>query len=190
MSEERRFDPQKSHRLLDEERQAHWDPPRFLARLGIQPGEQVLDMGSGPGFWTLPLADIVGPEGHVWAVDVSQELLDILKLRHPPAHVSFLRDELPVVSMPDKRFDLIWAAFVFHEVMPPEKLAAEMHRLLRPQGRVAILEWRPDAAGQSGPPKHHRVSMQQLESFLTTAGFSEIKQTWSDDDSYLLEAVA
>lgn len=187
-TDDRRFDQHKMHSLIGAEREARWDPPRFLARLGIQPGQTVLDLGSGPGFWSLSLAEIVGLNGKVWALDGSQEMLALLAQRNPPPQLHLLRAELPQVELPDASADWIWAAFVFHEVTPPEKLASEMRRLLKVGGQVALLDWRPDALAQAGPPRHHRVSVQAVTKYLLDAGFAAVKQTWQDDDNYLLEA--
>ena len=96
---EKRFDPQKRHGLLSEKRQARWNPPQFLQRFAVQPGHAVLDLGCGPGFWTLPLAGIVGPTGTVWALDVSQEMLDALTEQQPPAHVIPVLGELPQIGL-------------------------------------------------------------------------------------------
>ncbi len=185
---DRRFDPHKSRVLLDAQRLAHWDPPHFLARFGLKPGQTIVDLGCGPGFWTLPLAEIAGPEGVVWALDASRELLDALAQRNPPPQVRLRLTELPVVDLPDASVDFIWAAFVFHEVTPAQRLAGEIRRLLGPQGRVAILEWRPDALGQSGPPRRHRLLADQVTGCLKTAGFPNATSTWQDEDTYLIEA--
>ena len=186
--DDRRFDHTKMHALIGPEREARWDPPHFLSRLAIQPGQSVLDIGSGPGFWSLPLAQIVGPDGIVWALDVSQEILDLLAQRNPPAQLRMLRAELPQIELPSSSMDWIWAAFVFHEVTPPETLASEMRRLLKENGALAVLDWRPDAITESGPPRHHRLSVEQVTKYLLDAGFKSVIQTWHDDDAYLLEA--
>ena len=188
LPDERRFDHKKMHALIGPERESHWSPLRFLSQLGIQPGQSVLDLGSGPGFWSLPLAEIVGPKGIVWALDVSQEMLDLLAQRNPPTQVHLLRAELPKVELPDSSLDWIWAAFVMHEITPPEALTNEMHRLLKENGTIAILDWRPDAVREAGPPRHHRLSVDQITKYMLKAGFKSVIQTWQDDDTYLLEA--
>lgn len=186
--DERRFDHHKMNFLIGEERKARWEPARFLTKLDIQPGASVLDIGSGPGFWSIPLAEKVGADGIVWALDVSQEMLDLLLQHNPPAQIRTIHSELPKIELPNSSLDWIWAAFVFHEVTPPETLASEMRRLLKENGTLAVLDWRPDAIAESGPPRHHRLSVEQVTKYLCEAGFKSVTQTWQDDEAYLLEA--
>jgi ubiquinone/menaquinone biosynthesis C-methylase UbiE len=184
----RRFDPQKRQSLLHGDRQNRWNPPRFLAHLDLLPGQTVLDLGCGPGFWTLPLAEMVGPEGTVWALDASQEMLDALAERHPPPQVRLIRGELPAIDLPDASVDRAWGAFVFHEVDLPQQLASELRRVVRTEGRVGILDWRPDASSGGGPPSTHRLRAKQVKSYLRAAGFPSVAQTWQDENAYLVEA--
>lgn len=184
--QDKRFDPQKRHGLLSEERQARWNPDTFLQRFDLRPGQTALDLGSGPGFWTLPLAGHVGPTGKVWALDVSREMLDTLAELQPPAHVVPLLGELPAIDLDPDSVDFIWAAFVYHEV--EGDLPDEMWRVARPAGRVAILEWRPDAADQSGPPGDHRVWPDEVRQALSRAGFINIEEAWRDANAYLISA--
>ena len=186
--DDRRFDHHKLHALTTPERQARWDPPRFLSRFAIRPGEAVLDLGAGPGFWTFPLADMVGDKGTVWALDVSKDMLDAIAKRNPPGQVRLLQAELPGINLPDSIIDWIWAAFVFHEVAPPEKMAGEMSRLIKDKGVVAVLDWRPDKASEGGPPPQYRLSGAQVIKYLHDAGFGSVEQTWQDEDAYLIQA--
>lgn len=184
---ERRFNPKKGNNLLSDERQARWNPPQFLKRLDLQEGQVALDLGCGPGFWTLPLADIVGPSGKVWALDVSQELLDALAQRNPPGQVQLIRNELPTMDLPDSSVDLTWAAFIYHE-MESDGLAAELRRVVRPNGQVAILDWRPDGETDSEPPTEHRVWPEEVKQALYQAGFVQVSETWRDSEAYLIVA--
>lgn len=185
---ERRFNPEKRHGLHSAERTAKWQPRSLLKHLGIQPGHAVLDLGCGTGFWTLPLADIVGASGKVWALDVSQEMLDALADRKPPPTVRPLLSELPHIDLTDAAVDWIWGAFVVHEVEPLAGLMAEMRRVLRLGGQVAVLDWRPDAASNDGPPSHHRLSPVTVTEQLQAAGFEILPQDWQHEDGYLIEA--
>lgn len=185
---EKRFDPQRRAVLTGAERWKGWNPPKLLTLAGAQQGFKAVDMGCGSGFFTLPLADLVGPTGLVTALDVSRELLDELAGQKPPGHVRVVQGELPRVDLPDAAFDFVWVAFVFHEVEPPAALAKEMRRVLRAGGVAAVLDWRPDATGEGGPPRHHRLSSDQVRRHLEAAGFSAVMEKWRDDDAYLVQA--
>jgi len=58
----------------------------------------------------------------------------------------------------------------------------------RPGGQVVILDWRPDAEVDQGPPRNHRLWLEQIVAWLRQAGFAEVKQIWQDADTYLVEA--
>jgi ubiquinone/menaquinone biosynthesis C-methylase UbiE len=180
-----RFDPQNKDYLISAQREARWQPAKFMQRLSVSAGQRVLDLGCGPGLWTLPLADRVGPSGIVWALDVSQEMLDKLAGRHPPTQVRLLRSELPEIDLPVNSVDLTWAAFVLHEVTPLDHMLRELRRV---GTRAAILDWRPDATGEGGPPREHRLWPHEVITALQAAGFGLASQTWQDEDNYLIEA--
>ncbi len=188
--ESRRFDPKKCDKLLSEERWAKWNPPVLFAAAGVREGMAVLDLGCGPGFWTLPLAEIVGPGGQVVALDVSQELLDALMARTPPPQVWPFLGELPAIGLPDASVDFIWAAFVYHEVENPSALVSEMRRVLRPEGTVAVLDWRPDAVSENGPPRSDRVAPEDVAAALEMGGLRNSAIVWKDEDTYRVEARA
>ncbi len=186
--QDHRFDPKRSSGLTNAERAARWQPVRLLQRLDILPGQTVLDLGCGPGFWTFPLADIVGPRGIVWALDISPEMLDALSARKPPAQVHPLRSELPQIDLPDASIDWIWGAFMAHEVEPLADLIKEVRRVLRLGGQVGLLDWRPDAVHEDGPPRHHRLDPEVIRRALQENGFRLMPSDWEDEDAYLILA--
>jgi ubiquinone/menaquinone biosynthesis C-methylase UbiE len=185
-TEGRRFDESNRDSLLGHERESRWEPPVFLKQLDLKPGQAVLDLGCGPGFWTLPLADAVGPSGTVWALDGSRGMLEALKRREPPEQVRTVFSELPEIKLPDRSIDFIWASFIVHELHEPAGLIKEMSRVLKPGGRAAVLEWRREGRTDDGPPAHHRIAASDLSGHLAGAGFSESRQIWQDDDYYMV----
>jgi ubiquinone/menaquinone biosynthesis C-methylase UbiE len=188
--DDRRFDPKKCGALIGTERWNRWNPPHLLSLAGLQNNSNitVVDLGCGPGFWTLPMSEIVGPYSQIIALDSSQEMLEALESRHSPINVNLTLCELPSIPLPASSVDFIWAAFVFHEVTPVSVLAAEMRRVLRPGGRLALLDWRPDGASGNGPPRHHRLSFEQVREHISSAGFKTIQPAWQDQDAYLMSA--
>jgi ubiquinone/menaquinone biosynthesis C-methylase UbiE len=115
-------------------------------------------------------------------------MLEALVERKPPAQVQPLLSELPHIDLPDASVDSIWGAFVIHEVEPLDELMVEMQRVLRPGGYLAILDWRPDAAHDDGPPLAHRLASDAIIHHLQAAGFQQVSQTWQNEDAYLVEA--
>lgn len=188
VSEAKRFNPKKHAVLLEAAREAKWHPRALLRQVGVQPGQVVVDLGCGPGFWTFPLADLVTSTGVVWALDISREMLDALMARHPPEQVHTMCIELPRIPLPAASADLIWAAFVVHEIELLDYLMREIQRVLKVGGRVAVLDWRPDAVHEDGPPRAHRLDVGVIRNGLQTAGLTLLDSPWQHEDAYLVMA--
>jgi SAM-dependent methyltransferase len=110
----------------------------FADAVGIDTGQDVLDVGCGPGALTAELVRRLGPE-HVAAVDPSESFVEACRLRHPGVDVQVGRaEQLPY---PDGRFDAALAQLVLHFVSDPEAAAREMIRVLRPAGLVGASVW-------------------------------------------------
>lgn len=184
----KRFSHTRYSKLISPERWSAWNPPEFLKRFGLSAGSCVLDVGCGPGFWTLPLADIVSPTGRVDALDVSPEMLEYLAQQSPPAQVKSVLGDGTRIPLEDNSTDFAWVAFVYHELEPPTAFLAELARVLRHGSGLAILDWRSDATGSQGPPKDHRISPETVITQLAEAGFTSPIQSWQNEDTYLIEA--
>jgi ubiquinone/menaquinone biosynthesis C-methylase UbiE len=113
----------------------------FLRALDPKPGEQVLDVGSGPGFLAGAIADAVGPGGAVHGIDVSEPLL--ASARKHCAHqpwVEFHEADATGLPFPDHAFDAAISTQVLEYVPDVDTALAEIHRVLRPAGRVVIVD--------------------------------------------------
>jgi ubiquinone/menaquinone biosynthesis C-methylase UbiE len=121
------------------------NPERILAP-HVKPGMHVLDVGSAMGFFSLPLARLVGPSGRVVCVDLQQQMLDSLVRRAHRAQVldriearRCSTESLGITDLHDQiHFALLFA--VVHEVDDPARLFPEIHNVLRQGGRVLIAE--------------------------------------------------
>jgi SAM-dependent methyltransferase len=122
-------------------RLAH-DPGAILGGL-VHPGDTVVDVGCGRGFFTLALAELVGPGGTVIAADVQPEMLRRTRRR---AERRGLGDRIRYHRCAPDRLgiegeaDLVLAFWMVHEVSDPEAFLAEVRALLRPTGRLLIAE--------------------------------------------------
>ncbi len=117
--------------------------PKWLLRPLVAPGETVADLGCGPGFFTLPLAELVGNSGQVIAVDVQQGMLDMLRTRAEAAGLS--RRIQPHLATADglgvtASADFALAFWVLHEVPDQHRFLQDAHDLLRPGGRLLLVE--------------------------------------------------
>ncbi len=125
--------------------------------LGAAPGERILDVGCGPGFYCAELAEEVGPSGSVVGVDSSPAMLELAARRCAGQEAVELRPG-EAVSLPvdDASVDAAVCVQVLEYVADPTVALAEMHRALRPGGRVVV--WDVDLA---------TVSLHTADSVLT-----------------------
>jgi ubiquinone/menaquinone biosynthesis C-methylase UbiE len=164
--------------LTRNSRQAEEDCEQLLKALNIQPGQVVCDMGCGNGFYTLPIAKLVGPKGRVLAVDIQQEMLHLLALRSKDAGVRNIKPILSTVvnpKLPDGEVDLILLVDVYHEFSHPEEMLRAMRKSLKPHGRLALVEFRLE--DDNVPIKLlHKMSKEQILKEIPPNGFKLVEQ--------------
>jgi ubiquinone/menaquinone biosynthesis C-methylase UbiE len=114
------------------------------AALGAQPGERVLDVGCGPGFFVAELLDAVGTEGRVTGVDMEPTMLAVAAKRTEGRdNVAFYEAQATSLPLPDGIFDAAVSVQVLEYVQDVSAALAEIHRTLRPCGRVVVwdIDW-------------------------------------------------
>lgn len=107
--------------------------------LDLQPGERVIDVGSGPGFLCEAIAAEVGPEGAVLGVDISDDLIALCEARDPPDHLTYAKEDALALSAGDGTFDVAVSTQVAEYIPDTAGLLGEIFRVLRPGGRALIL---------------------------------------------------
>ena len=111
--------------------------------LAPQPGEDVLDIGSGPGLLAYDLAAAVGDAGSVTGVDPSESMLALSARREPAkssAPVSFVEAGALELPFEDASFDIAVSTQVYEYIEEIEAALTEAHRVLRPGGRLLVLD--------------------------------------------------
>jgi ubiquinone/menaquinone biosynthesis C-methylase UbiE len=158
--------------------------------LGAQEGERILDVGCGPGFYVAELLDAVGPGGSVVGVDVSPAMLAIAAHR-TEAHPNVAFHEAEATSLPfgDEDFDAALSVQVFEYVRDIPAALGEIHRALRPSGRVVLwdVDWT-TLSWHSAEPERMRRALaawdehlahpslpRTLAAELRRAGFEDIR---------------
>jgi len=167
----KKFDPSRAERLIAPERYQELKPDVLLKKLGTPPGSTILDLGCGNGFFTFPAAVAMG-EGMVIAADMSEPMLNLLRQRNVPDNVQILKVEEVKMDVEDTSVDAAVLIALYHEFKKPLENLAELKRVLKPDGKVLILDWDPSAERERGPGKEHRVSMDQAVTNLKSADYS------------------
>jgi ubiquinone/menaquinone biosynthesis C-methylase UbiE len=178
--EEAHFDITTANQLEDKGRVKLLQPEKLLTEAAdIVRGMTCVDFGSGIGTFTLPMAEMVGPEGVVYAIDDSDEMLRRLKARGLPTNVTVIKSDVSGTGLKDEIADFCLLSCILHELKEHEKLLRETRRLLKNGGRMLVLEWKPEF-DTPGPPKNRRLSPEYLIERLSELKFSNIKRRdWS-----------
>jgi arsenite methyltransferase len=188
------FDDQEARQLeaMDEIGDARRRRELARAALAAAPGERILDVGCGPGFYCAELLAEVGESGAVTGVDSSPAML-ALAARRCAGHdnVELLEGEALTLPVPDESFDAALTVQVIEYVADVEKALAELRRVLRPGGRVLVwdIDW-DTLSLYSGDAElservirawdehlAHRTVPRTLAGRLRAAGFAEVSMS-------------
>ena len=135
----------------------------------IKKDDSVLDLGPGMGYFTLPICEIVGNSGAVYAADIQKKMIDVIDIKAKQKNIKNLKtfligeDGLNI----DFSFDLILLFWMFHEVSEKEALLKELKIKLKDSGKILIVE-----------PKIH-VGIKQFAKEMDI-----VKNTWFDIIDY------
>ena len=156
--------------LLDGgERFGEADPGEMLSGVGVTAGSTVVDYGCGPGLFTLAAARLVGAAGTVYAVDLEPRMVRLVAQRAQQAgfaNVSAVASDGVRAALPDGVADFIVCVQIMHYQATREQrvaVARDLDRLLKADGRVMVMQWRPKR-GASG------VSYRALTAIMREAG--------------------
>jgi ubiquinone/menaquinone biosynthesis C-methylase UbiE len=166
-----KFDPTHRKMLLDPERARYLPAREILARFPVKAGDVAADIGCGPGYFTVFLAEAVGPEGRVHAVDTEPAMLDDLRDRlraRPDLRVDVVPSSEERIPLPDDSVDFAFLACVLHELNGPGTLR-EAARILRPTGALGVVDWK-KVRQAIGPPYGHRLSPRQVGAAIRDGG--------------------
>jgi ubiquinone/menaquinone biosynthesis C-methylase UbiE len=163
-------------RLIDPARDQWQRPALVMAALALKRGQTACDIGAGPGYFTLRLAEAVGPEGRVYAVDVEPRILAALRDRLAESGTA---NVVPILALPGDPLlppmtcDVALIVDTYHHFPDGPAYLRRLARSLRAGGRIVNIDYdkRPTPVG---PPLEHRLSRQEFMTEATAASLEVV----------------
>ena len=168
----RLFPPEDLGVLEGPDRDAWQEPELIMDALGIFDGAVVADVGAGGGWFTVRLAQRVGPNGLVYAEDIQPQMIESINRRVRRAGLTNVQTVIGTASNPllPGPIDALLMVEVYGQVEDPVTLLRNVMPRLKPGGRVGIVEYRLDGGGP-GPPLDQRVEPETVVRDAQAAGF-------------------
>lgn len=141
---------------------------------------KVGDFGAGSGHYTQAAAAVVGIEGKVYAVDVQEEVLKHIKVMAYAHHLSTIStvwgdiEKAGGTHLRYQSLDAVILANTFFQIADRDGLLKEIHRVLKPGGKLLVVDWA-GSYGGIGPSPQQVVSEHSAEDFFITGGFHKVK---------------
>lgn len=161
-------------RVFDDPARDAWQKPDEVVRLlGLSPGMTVIDLGAGTGYFVARLSRAVGDEGRVIATDIEPDMVRYLReraRREQLGNVEAVLTPAEGLAGPSFLADRILIVDVWHHLPDRERYAAGLAALLRPGGRIAVVDFTLDA--RHGPPREHRLPPETIRAELASAGLA------------------
>lgn len=171
-----RFDPAKAP-LLDDRARFEWVPPGEVLRLlDVPDGGVVVDFGTGTGTYAIEVA-AARPDVTVVALDEQEPMLERVRTKlaaRPMKNVEPVLARTAAARSLEGRADRVLGLNVLHEV--GDEALAELRALLKPEGRVAFIDWNADVERDVGPPRDHVYSPAAATARLEGFGFRVLEQ--------------
>lgn len=130
--------------LADPARDKTMKPGQLMNEMGLKPGMTVADVGTGIGFMLPFLSKRVGADGHVIGEDIEDDFLTVARQsaeQQNLSNVTFVKGTTTDPRLPDGGVDIELVVDAYHHFDYPEKMLASLHKALRPDGRLVIVEY-------------------------------------------------
>lgn len=151
------------------ERDEEEKPELLLKALNLRPGDAVADIGAGTGYFSWRMAKQVGATGTVFAVEIQQEMLDLLGQKMAERKITNVKPVLGTITdphLPTNSVDVALMVDVYHEFDHPFEMIQAISRSLKPGGRIVFVEYR--AEDPAVPIKAlHKMSEAQVKKEMT-----------------------
>jgi cyclopropane fatty-acyl-phospholipid synthase-like methyltransferase len=164
-------DAQKWSSSFDDPERDKWQMPgRIIEALALRPADRVADIGAGTGYMAVRLSRSL-KDGMVFAVDIEPNMVKHMAERAKGAGIENLRAVIGSEDSPNlpEPVDVVFLLNVYHHLDKRPDYFKRLRASLKPGGRVAIVDFRPDAP--AGAPKHMRLSAERITDEMKAAGY-------------------
>jgi ubiquinone/menaquinone biosynthesis C-methylase UbiE len=151
-------------------------PDVLVRELDLAATDVVADIGAGTGYFTFRLCPLV-PQGTVLAVDIQEEMLDIIRSRAADrgiGNVVPVLGEIDDPRLPEGGVDVALLVDAYHEFSHPREMMRGIYRALRPGGRVVLVEYRAEDPDVPIKPLH-KMSEKQARAEMSAAGLEWVE---------------
>jgi SAM-dependent methyltransferase len=166
------FPPAELGALEGPDRELYAKPDQVMDALGVADGSVVAEVGAGGGWFTVRLAKRVGPQGLVYAEDIQEQMIESIERRMQRENLHNVRTVLGKpddARLPDDALDAVLIVETYYEFEKPVALLRNVKDSLKPNGRLAVVDWRKDGLGP-GPPMEDRVDEADVIAQAEAAG--------------------
>jgi ubiquinone/menaquinone biosynthesis C-methylase UbiE len=164
----------KRFRADDPERKQWQDPEKIFSSIGLRKGMVFVDVGCGEGYFALPAARMVGPEGMVYAVDINADAVAGLWEYAATEGLTNLSAEVKAAEETvacEGCADIVFFGIDLHDFADPEKVIRNAKGMLKPSGRLIDLDWK-DTPMDFGPPAEKRFPVAKAKNLIESDGFT------------------
>ena len=176
MADSLQIDPARVARLRDPQRVEDVNPALVWHTLEPRADAVIVDVGAGVGFLTLPFAQHY-PHARFYACDILPGMLELLQesaAAQSLSNIACLQMEDTTIPLPDQCADVVMMLQVHHELTNPQALLTDCHRVLKPGGVLAIIDWKDEDNGKS-PAAGRRVPESTIRAQMAEANFTHIQ---------------
>jgi len=149
-------------------------PYQIIEALALQQGQNVADIGAGGGYFSLRFADAVGREGQVYAIDTNPKFLEFIRNSAKEKGLNNVETILVTednLTLPERSLDLVFMRNVYHHLSNRVEYSRKLRDLLKPEGRVAIIEYRRSGIFSFRRIFGHYVPKQIIVEEMNEAGY-------------------
>ncbi len=183
-----KFDTEKLNHLNDPERLKDIPPEYIIERMNLDNPGTILDIGAGTGFFSNEFSKIAGVD-KLYALDIAEEMIQWMKEHLAPKNSKIVPQKMQEdkIGLESSMADAIIMINVHHEFHHPIRILNEVNRLLRPGGKLAIVDWAKKETDH-GPPVEKRYTISQIKEQLEEIPFDNIQSYEELSNHFLIVA--